>query len=141
MRFHVKCFWIAYALLFLAFGLKADPLAIKPRFSFHVMSGDAGGWPELLSSIGLTQGSGLGAAPGPRGYERFPYLPQALLDLGLEPPFRSSRLWAFFDSAYRTRVDVDYFAQRWRAAGISALQVAGWHFWERDAQGDEYLRH
>ena len=27
-----------------------------------------------------------------------------------KPPFQSRRLWAFFDSAYRSRVDLDYFA-------------------------------
>ena len=80
-------------------------------------------------------------APGPRGYERFPYLPQALADLGLTAPFRSARLWAFFDSAYRSRVDLDYFAPRWRKAGIAALHVAAWHYWEPDPQADEYLRH
>jgi hypothetical protein len=101
-------------------------------------------WQKAPLLAGYRKGEGavvwVAAPPGPRGYERFPYLPQALLDLGLEPPFRSARLWAFFDSAYRARVDVDYFAQRWRAAGISALQVAAWHFWERDPQSDEYLR-
>ena len=81
----------------------------------------------------------IAAPPGPHGYERFPYIPQALADLGLEPPFRSGRLWAFFDSAYRSRVDLDYFAARWKAAGIGALHVAAWHYWERDPQGDEYL--
>jgi len=75
-----------------------------------------------------------------RGYERFPYILQALADLGLETPFRSNRLWAFFDSSYRARVDLDYFAARWRASGISALHVAAWHYWERDPQADEYLR-
>ncbi len=48
--------------------------------------------------------------PGKEGYERFPYILQALHDLGVEPPFRSQRLWAFFDGAYRSRVDLDYFA-------------------------------
>ena len=52
---------------------------------------------------------------GERGYERFPYLLNALTDLGVEPPFRSNRLWAFFDSSYRSRVDLDYFAARWRS--------------------------
>ena len=246
MRFPARWLWIACALCL--------PLQSAPRFSFHIMGADPGGWPELLSSIGLTRGSGSGAgvivaphgtdlpyaewsarvehgvililegesplaaafgfrpgtlpgtslssvavrsvedlrapdlrivwekqldlpvvaippqarvfarerwqkapliagyrkgegavlwvaaSPGPRGYERFPYLPQALLDVGLEPPFRSARLWAFFDSAYRARVDLDYFAQRWRTAGISALHVAAWHFWERNPQSDEYLR-
>ena len=64
----------------------------------------------------LRRGSGgvlwLAAPPGPHGYDRFPYLPQALRDLGLDPQFRSSRLWAFFDSAYRARVDLEYFAPR-----------------------------
>ncbi len=101
-------------------------------------------WQKAPLIAGYRKGEGavlwVAAPPGPHGYERFPYLPQALLDLGLEPPFRSARLWAFFDSAYRSRVDVDYFAKRWRAAGISALHVAAWHFWERDPQSDEYLR-
>ncbi len=240
MRFLARC------LLLLT---PAILLQAAPRFSYHVIGNDPGGWPDLLSSIGLTVGTGGGASvivaprgtdlppeewaarvergvilvlegesplaaafgfhasaqpqvsvrsiedlrapdlrivwekafdlavfeaprearvfarerwqkapllagyrkgagavlwvavtPGPHGYERFPFLPQALVDLGLEPPFRSSRLWAFFDSAYRARVDVDYFAERWRAAGISALHVAAWHFWERDPQGDQYLR-
>ena len=90
---------------------------------------------------------GLGAvlwvalAPGERGYERFPYLAQALTDLGLEPPFRSSRTWAFFDGSYRLHADVDYLAPRWRAAGINALHVAAWHYWERTPEGDEFLKH
>ena len=74
---------------------------------------------------------------GPRA---FPYLLQALADLGFEPPFRSSHLWAFFDSSYRSRVDLDYFAARWRKAGISALHVAAWHYYEPDPQRDEYLK-
>jgi len=78
--------------------------------------------------------------PGRNGYERFPYLLQALTDLGADPPFRSNRLWAFFDASYRMRVDVDYFAKRWREAGISALHVAAWHFYESDPEQDAYLR-
>ena len=101
-------------------------------------------WQKAPLIAGYRKGEGavlwVAAPPGPHGYEHFPYLPQALLDLGLEPPFRSARLWAFFDSAYRARVDIDYFAKRWRAAGISAIHVAAWHFWERDPQRDEYLR-
>ena len=93
---------------------------------------------------GFKRGAGavlwVAAPPGPLGYERFPYLLQALADLGLEPPFRSTRLWAFFDSAYRARVDLDYIAARWRAAGITALHVAAWHYWESEPQSDEYLR-
>ncbi|MGH9647797.1 MAG: hypothetical protein ACRD4E_13380 [Bryobacteraceae bacterium] len=83
----------------------------------------------------------IATSPGPHGYDRFPYIPQALADLGLTAPFRSANLWAFFDSSYRSRVDLDYFAPRWRKAGISALHVAAWHYWEPDPQADEYLRH
>jgi hypothetical protein len=81
----------------------------------------------------------LAVAPGEQGYERYPYLLQALADLGMQAPFRSSSLWAFFDSAYRSRVDLDYFAARWRKAGIGALQVAAWHNYDPDPHGDEYL--
>jgi hypothetical protein len=103
---------------------------------------------ERHSGAPLMAGFRLGAgavlwvatAPGPREYDRFPYLPQALAELGLEPPFRSARLWAFFDGAYRSRVDLDYFAPLWRRAGISALHVAAWHYWERDAALDAYLQ-
>lgn len=94
---------------------------------------------------GFRRGEGavlwIAASPGARGYERFPYIPQALTDLGLAPPFHSRRLWAFFDSSYRSRVDLDYMAARWRQAGIGALHVAAWHYWERDPEADEYLRH
>jgi hypothetical protein len=82
----------------------------------------------------------LATSPGSPGYARFPYLLQALADLGLEPPFRSARLWAFFDSSYRLRADPDYLAKHWRAAGIQAIHAAAWHHWETDPQSDEYLR-
>ena len=102
-------------------------------------------WKKAPLVAGFRRGSGavlwIATSPGPHGYDRFPYLPQALADLGLQTPFRSAHLWAFFDSAYRSRVDLDYFAPRWRQAGISALHVAAWHYWEPDPQADEYLRH
>ncbi|HSP69311.1 MAG TPA: hypothetical protein VLN48_16405 [Bryobacteraceae bacterium] len=101
-------------------------------------------WEKAPLLAGFRRGSGavlwIAAPPGPRGYERFPYLPQALADLGLVAPFHSARLWAFFDSSYRSRVDLDYLAPRWRQAGIAALHVAAWHYWEPDARSDEYLR-
>ena len=91
-------------------------------------------WDHAPVMVALHRGSGavlwIAAPPGKEGYERFPYLLQALHDLGVKPPFRSRRLWAFFDGAYRSRVDLDYFAERWRKAGISALHVAGWHYYE-----------
>jgi len=101
-------------------------------------------WTGAPLSAGFRRGSGavlwIGVPPGERGYERFPYLLNALCDLGVEPPFRTSRLWAFFDSAYRSRVDPDYFAARWRKAGIAGLHVAAWHFFEPDAESDAYLK-
>ena len=101
-------------------------------------------WTGAPLMAGFRRGAGavlwLAAPPGERGYERFPYLLQALADLRLDPPFRSTRLWAFFDSSYRLRVDLDYFAGRWRAAGISALHVAAWHFYDPDPERDAYLK-
>ncbi|MGA3025349.1 MAG: hypothetical protein ABSF98_11300 [Bryobacteraceae bacterium] len=101
-------------------------------------------WQHAPLMAGMKVGGGavlwVASSPGQQGYERYPYLLQALCDLGLQPPVRSSRLWAFFDSAYRSRADPDYLAARWRKAGIGALQVAGWHTFEREPQADEYLR-
>ncbi len=101
-------------------------------------------WTGAPLMAGMRRGEGavlwVAISPGERGHERFPYLLEALCDLGLDPPFRSSRLWAFFDSSYRLRVDLDYFAPRWRKAGIAALHVAAWHFFEPSAEADQYLR-
>lgn len=102
-------------------------------------------WSGAPIMAGFRQGAGavlwVAASPGERGYERFPYILQALSDLGLQAPFRSSRIWAFFDYSYRMRVDLDYFAGKWRTAGIAALHVASWHFYEPNAERDQYLRH
>jgi len=102
-------------------------------------------WTGAPLIAGMRQGAGavlwIAANPGKAGYERFPYILQALNDLGLEAPFQSGRLWAFFDYSYRTRVDLDYFAARWRKAGIGSLHVAAWHFYEADPERDAYLQH
>ncbi|MGD0300601.1 MAG: hypothetical protein ABSE86_26245 [Bryobacteraceae bacterium] len=101
-------------------------------------------WEGAPLEAAVRRGSGvalwIAVQPGPQGYERFPYLLQALSDLGMTAPFRSERLWAFFDGSYRSRVDLDYFADRWRKSGIGALHVAGWHYYESDPANDEYLR-
>jgi len=101
-------------------------------------------WDHAPVMVALHRGSGavlwIAASPGKEGYERFPYLLQALNDLGVKLPFHSQRLWAFFDGSYRSRVDLDYFAERWRKAGISALHVAGWHYYEQTPESDAYLR-
>lgn len=77
---------------------------------------------------------------GDKGYERYPYLAQALMELGLAPRAETRGLWAFFDSSYRLRADPEYLAARWRRAGIGALHVAAWHYWEPDAGRDAWLR-
>ena len=101
-------------------------------------------WSSEPLIAGMRAGTGavlwVAAGPGAAGYERFPYLMQALSDLGFSPAFRSSRLWAFFDDSYRARADPDYLAERWRKAGISAIHVASWHFYEADAEHEEYLK-
>jgi hypothetical protein len=81
----------------------------------------------------------MATAPGATGIERYPYLLNALVDLGLTLPVRATNLWAFFDSSYRIRADVDYLAARWRQSGIGVLHVAAWHNIEPDAAQDDYL--
>jgi hypothetical protein len=82
----------------------------------------------------------LATTPGLSGFERYPYLLHALVDLGLSLPLRSANLWAFFDSSYRIRADVDYLARRWRQSGVGILHVAAWHNVEPDATQDAYLK-
>ena len=81
----------------------------------------------------------LATSIGEHGYEKFPYLAQALVELGFAPPYRGRDLWAFFDSGYRARADFDYLAQQWRRAGIAALHVASWHYFEADAEKSQEL--
>ena len=58
-------------------------------------------WTNQPLVAGFKSGAGavlwVAAPPGASGYERFPYLMQSLADLGFEPSFRASGLWAFFD--------------------------------------------
>jgi hypothetical protein len=79
-------------------------------------------------------------SPGSNGTERFPYLLEALKELGWQPSAETVSLEAFFDSSYRIRADPEYLAARWRRAGIGTLHIAAWHNMEADATQDEYLR-
>lgn len=101
-------------------------------------------WQRAPLLAGLKHGKGavlwLAVPPGAQGFERFPYLLQALADMGVRSPFRSRRLWAFFDSSYRLRADSNYLAAHWQQAGIAALHVAAWQYWEPDAARDSYLK-
>jgi hypothetical protein len=81
----------------------------------------------------------MAVGPGEQGYERFPYLLQALSDLGLSPLFESRRLWAFFDAAFRKDDEVDRLALEWRRAGIAAIHAGAWHYFEPSAKEDAYL--
>lgn len=65
---------------------------------------------------------------GKAGYEKFPYLPQALARLGVRPKYEARNLTAFFDASHRLRVDVPYLVGRWRQAGIAAIHVTSWQF-------------
>ncbi len=76
---------------------------------------------------------------GEKGFERYPYLIQALGTLGAAPKYEARHLWAFFDSSYRLRADVDFLARQWRRGGIAALHIAAWHYWEPDKQRDRWL--
>ena len=100
-------------------------------------------WTGAPLVAGLTtRGGGLlwvATDPGARGYERFPYVVHALVDLGLVLPFRGARTWAFFDYSYRTRADPDYLARRWREAGIAAIHAAAWHFYDESPERKRYL--
>jgi hypothetical protein len=122
-----------------------DPLKV-PVFTVpkqaHVFATAGRGRVPLMA--GLTRGRGsvlwLAAPVGTGGYERFPYLPQALAELGVRSPFESRRLWAFFDAAYRLRSDPDALAAQWRKAGISAVHAGAWNYFEPDEDSDRYLR-
>lgn len=100
-------------------------------------------WRGAPLTAAMKVGSGgilwLANSPGATGIERYPYLLQAAIEFGLQPPARGTNLWAFFDSAYRIRADPDYLARRWREAGISVLHAAAWHNMEPDAAQDAFL--
>lgn len=96
----------------------------------------------LAASLPTSKGAILWLAvpPGEAGYERFPYLLHALVDTGVQPPFRGDRLWAFFDSSYRLRADPDYLARQWRRSGIMGLHIAAWHYYDPTDEQTNYLR-
>ncbi len=77
---------------------------------------------------------------GDQGFERYPYLLQAVVSLGLKPRAQSRDLWAFFDASYRLRADPEFLASLWRRGGIAGLHIAAWQFWEPDPQRDAWLK-
>ena len=120
----------------------ADAHVSQVPATFQIFATEKWTGSPVLAGMKTPHGAVLWMAtqPGPSGIERFPYMVQALSDLGLELPAQTSDLWAFFDSSYRIRADVDYLATRWRKAGISVLHVAAWHNVEPDPIQDAYLK-
>lgn len=101
-------------------------------------------WSEVPLMVGARYERGailwLATSPGIAGYERLPYIPQALAQLGASSSVAGRRLVAFYDHAYRSRSDPEYMARWWRGQGIAQLHVSAWYFQERDAARDDYLR-
>ena len=123
----------------------AQPLSV-PLFqtpsgsrTFFLRSGHSS---PLTSGFALGKGAVLWSAvgPGAGGYERIPFLPSYLASLGIRSPWSSQRLWAFLDTSYRLNTSPSVLAKRWREMGVAALHIAGWHFFEREPQGDSRLR-
>jgi len=121
-----------------------EPLTL-PRFSVPegavVFTREKHSGAPLAAGYATKRGAVLWLAvdPGERGYERFPFWLHALVDLGLDPPFRQARRWVFYDPAYRLRVDPEFLARRWREAGVAGVHIAGWPFFDGDPQAAERL--
>ena len=82
----------------------------------------------------------LAASPGERGFERFPYLPQALADLGLDPGFGPAACGpSSIPPTARGSISTTSPSAGARPA-IAALHVAAWHYYEPDAERDAYLK-
>jgi hypothetical protein len=73
------------------------------------------------------------------GYARFPYFHQELRRAGIQFPFRSERLSALFDYAYRVDQNPDVLAKYWRQTGIQALHVGAWYYFDEDKEAETYL--
>jgi hypothetical protein len=114
---------------------------------FNVPSGttvfSADYWSGAPLLVGKKMGSGailwVATAPGPQTYDRYPYLFQAMSDLGVPFPFQARKLSAFLDYSYRANVDLDYFAAKWRASGLRAIHLSAWYFWDSTAN-DAWLQ-
>lgn len=81
----------------------------------------------------------LAASPGTEGYERYPYLLQTFLDMGLNPLFQSRRLWAFFDPAFQRDRDYQELVHEWRQAGLAAVHVGAWDYFDVNPEEDKRL--
>jgi YD repeat-containing protein len=78
--------------------------------------------------------------PKGQSYARFPYFLHALQRAGVAFPFRSERLVALFDYAYRLNDNPDELAIMWRKTGIQAVHAGAWYYVNGDQQAEEYLK-
>jgi tetratricopeptide (TPR) repeat protein len=96
----------------------------------------------LIAGYRLGKGGVLWVAanPGPKGFERLPYLLLALSDLGMTPSLRGREMQVLMDWSYRTRVDPEYLALQWHRMGVGTVHISAWYFFERDSARDAKLR-
>jgi hypothetical protein len=102
-------------------------------------------WSQIPLVAGIKAGSGyvlwVASDPGPTSYDHYPCLLQTLQTAGLRLPLRSKQMALFFDYGYRSEVDLDYFAAKWRANGAGTLFVSSWYFFDSTPETDAYLAH
>ncbi len=98
--------------------------------AWQVRAKDRWSGAPVLAICRFTRGSILWTATsiGQSGYERYPFLPQALLAAGLKGQVRGTGLWAFFDAGFRQRADLAYLVAQWKLAGLGAIHVTSWQF-------------
>ncbi|WP_031495208.1 hypothetical protein [Bryobacter aggregatus] len=109
---------------------EAEIESAKLSSEWQIRARDRWSGEAVLAIRKLPQGAVLWTATeiGASGYERYPFLPQALLAAGLETSVEGRGLWAFFDASFRYRVDLPYLIAQWKRAGISAIHVTSWQF-------------
>lgn len=116
-------------------------LETKLNASWTVYASERWTQAPVLAGRKLGKGAVLWTATsiGLSGYEKFPYLPQALARLGVKPKYEARNLTVFFDASHRLRVDVPYLVGKWRQAGLSAIHVTSWQFDGASAEKADWL--
>ncbi|MCX6609773.1 MAG: hypothetical protein NTW74_02855, partial [Acidobacteria bacterium] len=116
-------------------------LRSQPSDAWQVRAKERWNGAPVLAIRRFARGSILWTATpiGQAGYERYPFLPQALLAAGLKGKVRGTGLWAFFDAGFRQRADLSYLVDQWKLAGIGAIHVTSWQFDGADQARAEWL--
>jgi hypothetical protein len=73
-------------------------------------------------------------------YARFPYFLQELQRAGAAFPFRSERLTALFDYAYRENENPEELAAYWSSIGIRAVHAGTWYYHDGDQAAETFLQ-